>query len=35
VIGWLVVPDPRDWLEVELNVARVELVPHSNQAVVA
>jgi hypothetical protein len=34
VIAWLVVPDPRDWLEVTLKVARVGLVPHSNHAVV-
>ena len=33
--AWLVVPEPIDWLEVLLKVARVGLVPHSNQAVVA
>ena len=33
--AWLVVPDPRDWLAVLLKVARVGLVPHSNQAVAA
>ena len=33
--AWLVVPEPMDWLGVTLKVARVGLVPHSNQAVVA
>ena len=35
VTAWLVVPEPADWLEVLVKVARVELVPHSNQAFVA
>ncbi len=33
--AWLVVPDPRDWLEVEVNVPSAGSVPHSNQPFVA
>ena len=33
--AWLVVPEPTAWLDVEVKVASVGLVPHSNQALVA
>ena len=33
--AWLVVPEPNACVEVLLKVDRVELVPHSNQAVAA
>ena len=32
--AWLVVPQPTAWWDVEVKVASVGLVPHSNQAVV-